>query len=69
MMTFSSSSSMATFLVRTVAFGGAAIVAASAQQQQQDIPQVAIANGFDTLVTALQAADLVGALASPNGPL
>lgn len=68
MMTFSSSSSMATFLVRTVAFGGAAIVAASAQQQQ-DIPQVAIANGFDTLVTALQAADLVGALASPNGPL
>jgi len=67
MMTFSSSSSMATFLVRTVAFGGAAIVAASAQQQQ-DIPQVAIANGFDTLVTALQAADLVGALASPNGP-
>merc|ERR1711865_218374 len=66
-MTFSSSSSMATFLVRTVAFGGAAIVAASAQQEQ-DIPQVAIANGFDTLVTALQAADLVGALASPNGP-
>ena len=66
-MTFSSSSSMTTFLVRTVAFGGAAIIAASAQQQ--DIPQVAIANGFDTLVTALKAADLVGALASPNGPL
>merc|ERR1711966_221948 len=65
-MTFSSSSSMTTFLVRTVAFGGAAIIAASAQQQ--DIPQVAIANGFDTLVTALKAADLVGALASPNGP-
>lgn len=65
-MTFSSSSSLATFLIRTVAFGGAAIIAASAQQQ--DIPQVAIANNFDTLVTALQAADLVGALASPNGP-
>jgi len=57
---------MATFLVRTVAFGGAAIIAASAQQQ--DIPQVAIANDFNTLVTALKAADLVGALASPNGP-
>jgi len=65
-MTFSSSSSMTTFLVRTVAFGGAAIIAASAQQP--DIPQVAIANGFETLVTALQAAELVGALASPNGP-
>merc|ERR1712025_1290864 len=34
-----------------------------------DIPQTAIANGsFETLVTALGAADLVGALSEPNGP-
>merc|ERR1712176_1672355 len=34
-----------------------------------DIPQTAIANGsFETLVTALVAADLVGALSEPQGP-
>merc|ERR1712003_574605 len=34
-----------------------------------DIPQTAIANGsFETLVAALSAADLVGALSEPQGP-
>lgn len=37
--------------------------------EYSDIPTTAIENGmFETLVAALSAADLVGALSSPNGP-
>jgi len=41
----------------------------TAAPETPDIPQTAIANGnFETLVAALVAADLVGALSEPEGP-
>merc|ERR1719157_510214 len=62
-----------TFNVSTLAAVAVAFVgtcdAADADRSKKDIPGVAIENGsFTTLVAALSATDLVGAISSPEGP-